>query len=60
MLYHILMDDPVSLCQMRPDLPEAIDAVGRKAMAKNPADRYPRAVDFGRALLATTSVGATP
>jgi Protein kinase domain len=36
-----LEEEPPSVSARRPDLPEAIDAVIRKAMAKQPEDRYP-------------------
>jgi YVTN family beta-propeller protein len=36
-----LEEDPPRATERRPELPEAIDAVIRKAMAKEPADRYP-------------------
>jgi Protein kinase domain len=36
-----LEQDPPSASARRPDLPEAIDAVIGKAMAKEPGDRYP-------------------
>jgi formylglycine-generating enzyme required for sulfatase activity len=35
-----------------------VDAVLKKAMAKSPNDRYPRAADFGRDFLAVVSGGA--
>ncbi|GGH50906.1 serine/threonine-protein kinase [Microbacterium album] len=34
----------------RPDIPESLQAVLRRAMAKDPAERYPSAVTFARAL----------
>jgi len=36
-----LEEEPPSASERRPELPEAIDAVIRKAMAKEPEDRYP-------------------
>ncbi|HYC33600.1 MAG TPA: serine/threonine-protein kinase, partial [Gemmatimonadales bacterium] len=35
---------------IRPELPLGVDAVIRRALAKSPADRYPRAGDFAEAL----------
>jgi serine/threonine-protein kinase len=39
-LFAQLRDPPPRACELRPDLPEAIDAVIDRAMAKAPADRY--------------------
>src|SRR3990172_4672294 len=44
-----------------PELAEAIERVLLKALAKDPADRYQRASDFGEALMvAVESLGAEP
>jgi tetratricopeptide (TPR) repeat protein len=52
---HII--EPLPLPRSRnPDLPESIERVLLKALAKDPADRYQRASDFGEALIA--AVGA--
>jgi serine/threonine-protein kinase len=48
---HII--EPLPLPRSRnPDLPESIERVLLKALAKDPADRYQRASDFGEALIA--------
>jgi len=41
---------PPSARVIRPDLPEGVDAVIHRALAKSPADRYQRAGDFAAAL----------
>ncbi len=43
---------PPSPLERRPDLPPELDAVVRRAMAKDPAERYPSAGDLGEAALA--------
>jgi hypothetical protein len=43
---------PPSLRDARPELAASFDAVVGRAMAKDPADRFPSAGDFGRACLA--------
>jgi len=55
---HII--EPLPLPRTRnPELPEAIERVLLKALAKDPADRYQRAADFGEALSAVVeSLGA--
>jgi serine/threonine-protein kinase len=45
-----LSEPPPSLRARRADLPEAVDAVLAKAMAKAPADRYPTCLAFAAAL----------
>ncbi len=42
---------PPSVLAARGDLPQAFDDVIRRAMAKDPADRYPSAGDLGQAAL---------
>ena len=48
---HHLNTSPPPLSKSRPDL-SALDPILAKALAKNPADRYPRCTDFARALTA--------
>jgi formylglycine-generating enzyme required for sulfatase activity/tRNA A-37 threonylcarbamoyl transferase component Bud32 len=56
-LYRIMQEDPIPLRRVNPGLPEAVDAILKKAMSKSPADRYPRAADLGRDMLAVASGG---
>ena len=48
---HIIESLPLPRTR-NPELPEAIERVLLKALAKDPADRYQRASDFGEALIA--------
>ena len=54
-----LSEPPPSLRERRSDLPEVIDQVMARAMAKSPADRYPTCLDFAAALRAA-SVAQAP
>ncbi|HEY1186500.1 MAG TPA: protein kinase [Gemmata sp.] len=47
-------DEPVSPCEERPEVPEELDAVLRRMMAKNPADRYQTGAEVASALLPFT------
>ena len=49
-----LSESPPSLRERRPDLPEAMDRVMARALAKSPADRYPTCMDFAAALRAAS------
>jgi serine/threonine protein kinase len=42
----ILNDEPVSLREIRPDLPQALEDIVQKALYKDTAHRYQRGVDF--------------
>jgi serine/threonine protein kinase len=44
--------EPPSVCALRPELPRQFDTVVKRAMAKEPSDRYPSAGDLGRAAVA--------
>ncbi|MGH8696301.1 MAG: protein kinase domain-containing protein, partial [Burkholderiales bacterium] len=48
--YEILNVVPPPPSQLRPELPELLDEICLKAMRKNPADRYPTWIDFGKDL----------
>jgi hypothetical protein len=45
-------EPPPSVLAAAPDVPAPLDDIVRRAMAKNPDDRYPSAGDLGRAVLA--------
>lgn len=51
---HHLSTPPPRLSERRPDLAH-LDAVLATALAKDPADRYPRCIDFARALAQPSS-----
>ncbi|MFE6857881.1 serine/threonine protein kinase [Nocardia sp. NPDC057668] len=46
-----LQQDPPAVSTHRPGLPQAVDAVLRRALAKRPVDRFPTAVEFTDAML---------
>lgn len=49
-LYHITMTDPPSVSTIRQDLPESLDRVVKKALAKDKNQRYTSADNFAEAL----------
>jgi hypothetical protein len=51
-LYAQLHQEPPAVTAAAPDVPFAFDAVLRRALAKDPAERYPSAGDLARAALA--------
>jgi serine/threonine protein kinase len=52
LLWAQLEAPPPPLTERRPDLPPAVDAVIRRALAKSPGDRYPTCTAFASALRA--------
>ena len=48
--YEILNVAPPPPSQLRPELPALLDEICVKAMQKNPADRYPTWIEFGKDL----------
>jgi Protein kinase domain len=54
-----LSEPPPSLSARRPGIPAAADQVIATALAKSPADRYGRCLDFAEALLAACGLGTT-
>jgi serine/threonine-protein kinase len=55
-----LYEAPPALGQLRADLPPAIDAVVKRALEKEPADRYQRAEDLAAALAQAWPAVAAP
>ncbi len=56
-IYAHLSSPPPSLTELRPDLPQAVDAVFTRALAKEPANRFGRCQDFADALRDALGVG---
>jgi serine/threonine-protein kinase len=46
----LLHDAAPSLCEIDPDVPPALDAIARRALAKRPSDRFGSAGEMGAAL----------
>ncbi len=51
LFYRIVTEMPKPLAEVRPGLPAALDAIVRKAMAKDPEDRYANALDMANELI---------
>lgn len=51
---------PYSVCTFRPELPEAVDAILRRALDPNPALRYPTVMDFASAFAEITRTARPP
>jgi len=57
-MYAQLLQPPPQLTSRRPDLPSAADEVTARALAKDPADRYPTCLEFTSALRAALGLPA--
>ncbi|CAG0996289.1 partial serine/threonine protein kinase, bacterial, partial [Anaerolineae bacterium] len=55
-----LMTDPRPLNELRPTAPLGIVRIVARALAKDPADRFPTAASFAEAIATVTSGGVTP
>jgi serine/threonine-protein kinase len=51
-----LKEPPPRITQVRPDLPDAVEDVLNRALAKDPAERFPTATDFATALASALGV----
>ncbi len=54
LMYQIVNQEPPRLRTLRPDLPEAFEAIVSRAMHKDRSVRYPTWIDFGRDLASLT------
>ena len=57
-MYKVLHEEPLAPSLLNVALPAAFDAVVKKAMAKNPDERYQSALEFAQAI--KTTLGAAP
>ena len=55
LLYSILNTEPTPIRHLRPEVPVTLEKILRRAMAKDPNDRYQTAAEFQRDLEATAS-----
>ncbi|MGD8700340.1 MAG: protein kinase, partial [Gemmatimonadales bacterium] len=51
---------PIPKLRATRDVPEAVDEVTTRALARTPVDRFPSAAEFAETLLTIQTVGATP
>jgi tetratricopeptide (TPR) repeat protein len=56
----ILHDAPDDVRSLRPEVPAPLGAAVARALAKDPADRFATAADFGAAITAALSAGTAP
>jgi serine/threonine protein kinase len=59
-LYQVVNEDPPLLAPVVPGLPPEIDSILRRALAKQPGDRFPTVTAFARAFAAAAAPQATP
>jgi serine/threonine-protein kinase len=59
-MYKVLREEPVPPSQINLALPPALDAVVKKALAKNPNERFQNGQDFARLLQTAVSAQAAP
>ena len=52
LFFRIITEDPKKVSEMVPNLPRALDSIVMKAMAKDPKDRYAKALDMANELSA--------
>ncbi|MEO5356403.1 MAG: serine/threonine-protein kinase [Nitrospirae bacterium YQR-1] len=46
LIYKIITEDPIQIRQIRPEIPETVANIIKKALSRNPDDRYQRGLDF--------------
>ena len=57
-LHHVIHEEPASLIVANPEVPPAVETVVRRALAKQPEERYQQAEDFACALADAATGGA--
>jgi Protein kinase domain/PEGA domain len=57
-VYKHISVPPPAIRQLRPEIPEAVEGVVLRALAKRPEDRYPDAIELARAFRLATSLEA--
>jgi serine/threonine-protein kinase len=55
----VLLEEPARPRSIEPGIPEGLEVIIQRAMAKNPADRFPSLADLDRELAAYDDVAAT-
>ncbi len=60
MIAKLMTERPTHLRVVRPSVPEAVDAAVARALDKTPADRFPSAGDFARAIEVKPAPAAAP
>ncbi|MBV6341665.1 serine/threonine-protein kinase [Candidatus Magnetobacterium casense] len=51
LILKIINDDPLPMHVYKPDMPEVLEMIVKKAINKNPQQRYPRGIDFAADLV---------
>jgi serine/threonine-protein kinase len=59
-MYKVLREDPIEPSTLNMAVPKAFDAVMKKAVAKNPDERYQTADEFSRAIQAAANLRTEP
>ncbi len=60
LLFKIIAEEPPPLRDDDPEIPDELEAIVRKALAKSPADRYANGQEMADALRAVASAGSLP
>ncbi|MCL4820471.1 MAG: serine/threonine protein kinase [Vicinamibacteria bacterium] len=60
LLFKIIAEEPPPLRDDDPEIPDELEAIVRKALAKSPADRYANGQEMSDALRAVASAGSLP
>ena len=58
LMHKVLCQEPVPPCELNPEVSKALEDVVKKAMSKQPEDRFQTAAEFKRSLILATDPGA--